>query len=166
MWSQEETKTNSPAGPQPASVAGPKGSPERRVTAWIGKSVFIKGDVISAEDLTIDGRLEGTIALGDHSLTIGADAAIQADLKAHTIIIGGAVTGNVTATARLEIQATGSVEGNIAAPRLAVREGAVLRGRIDTGVEAHPTRQRTPAGGVLGEEIARARRAFATRRST
>lgn len=136
MWSQEGTKTHSPAGPQPAPVAGPKLSPERRATAWIGKSVFIKGDVISAEDLTIDGRVDGTITLPDHRLTIGVDAAIQADLKAHTIIISGAVTGNVTATERIEIQETGSVEGDITSPRLAVREGAVLRGRIDTGAEA------------------------------
>lgn len=136
MWSQEGTKTRHPAGPQPVPVADPKLSQERRTTAWISKSVFIKGDVISNEDLTIDGRLEGTIALGDHSLTIGVDAAIQADLEARTIIISGSVIGNVTATERIEIQETGSVNGDITSPRLAVREGAVLRGCIDTGAKA------------------------------
>lgn len=142
MWSQKGTnKTNRPASPQPVPVADPTLAPDRRTSAWIGKSVFIKGDVISAEDLTIDGRVEGTIALDGHCLTVGAGAAIQADLTAHTLIISGAVTGNVTATERIEIRETGSVEGDITAPRLTVRDGAVLRGRIDTAAEA-------PAQGV------------------
>ena len=145
MWSQERTsKTNGSTSPQPVPVADPKLSPERRTSAWIGKSVFIKGDVISAEDLTIDGRVEGTIALADHCLTVGVGAAIQADLTGHTLIISGAVTGNVTATERIEIRETGSVEGDIAAPRLTVRDGAVLRGRIDTHAEASQGVHRFP----------------------
>jgi cytoskeletal protein CcmA (bactofilin family) len=134
MWSQEP-KMQNPAAQQ-GPVADSKTGPERRPIAWLGQSVFIKGDVVSAEDLTIDGRLEGTIVLPDNTLTISKGAAIQADLKAHTIIIGGAVTGNVTATVRIEIQETGSVDGNITAPRMAVRDGAVLGGRIDTGADA------------------------------
>lgn len=141
MWSQEATnKTNRPvAVPQPAQpvpAVESKLSPERRTSAWIGKSVFVKGEVVSAEDLTIDGRVEGTIAIGDHCLTVGAGAAIQANLTAHTMVISGAVTGNVTATERIEIRETGSVEGDITAPRLTVRDGAVLRGRIDTTAAA------------------------------
>lgn len=137
MWSQERTvNTKNPASPQPVLVADRGQSPERRTSAWIGESVFITGNVISAEDLTINGRVEGTIELGGHSLTIGAGAAIRAALKVYTIIISGAVTGNVTATERIEIRETGSVDGDITAPRLAVREGAVLRGRIDTAGEA------------------------------
>jgi cytoskeletal protein CcmA (bactofilin family) len=132
MWNQEiPNKPKSPVTPQPGPVAEPKLAPERRTAAWIGKSVFIKGELVSDEDLTIDGRIEGTIALGDHCLTVGVGAAIQADLTAHTLIISGAVTGNVTATERIEILETGSVDGDITTPRLAVRDGAVLRGRID-----------------------------------
>lgn len=136
MWNQEATKTKSPASPQPVPVAVPRVSPERRMAACIGKSVCIKGDVISAEDLTIEGRVEGTIELGGHSLIVGVGATILADLKAHTISISGAVTGNVIATERMEILETGSVDGDLTAPRVAVREGAVIRGRIDTMSEA------------------------------
>lgn len=145
MWSQEAAKTSDPARPQSAASADPTHAAERRQSAWIGKSVLIKGDVISDEDLTIDGRVEGTIALTDHSLTIGAGAAIQADLSAHTVIIGGAVTGNVTATHRIEIRETGSVDGEIVAPRLAVRDGAIIRGHIDTGAPAEKRVKSFPA---------------------
>ena len=57
--------------------------------AWIGGSILVKGDVVSSEDLVIDGKVEGTIELGDHNLTIGAGAAVVADLVAKNITISG-----------------------------------------------------------------------------
>jgi cytoskeletal protein CcmA (bactofilin family) len=105
---------------------------ERRLAAWIGKAVFVTGHVHCSEDLTIDGRVEGTIELGDHSLTIGVGAGVKADLVAKNITICGTVTGNVVATDRVELQATGSVSGDITAPKFAMADGAVLTGRVDT----------------------------------
>jgi cytoskeletal protein CcmA (bactofilin family) len=104
---------------------------ERRGAAWIGTALVVQGKVISGQDLTIDGKVEGTIELGDHGLTIGQGAEIKADLVAKTILISGAVTGNVTATDRVDLRATGSVDGDIVAPRFAMAEGAVIKGRVD-----------------------------------
>src|SRR5215213_5433532 len=70
---------------------------ERRMIAWIGKAVRVEGKVISEEDLTIDGDVQGSIELGGHSLTIGQDARIKADLLAKTVTISGKVSGNVRA---------------------------------------------------------------------
>jgi cytoskeletal protein CcmA (bactofilin family) len=136
MWNQEGAVSTSGIGAQhaPAPVAGRHLPDERRRTAWIGKSVAIRGDVVSAEDLSIDGQVDGTIVVGDHNLTIGVGAVIHAQLNARTILISGSVTGNVIAADRIEIRETGSVEGELKTPRLAVREGAVVRGRIDTSV--------------------------------
>ncbi len=106
---------------------------ERRLAAWIGRSVRVEGKVTSTEDLTIDGHVEGSIELGDHSLTIGPSATITADLVAKNITISGAVTGNVKARERLDVRATGSVVGDIAAPRLAMTEGAVITGHVIGG---------------------------------
>jgi cytoskeletal protein CcmA (bactofilin family) len=111
---------------------------ERRVSAWIGTALTVHGKVISAQDLTIDGRVEGTIELGNHGLTIGTGAEIKADLVAQTIIISGAVTGNVTATAMVDLQATGSVDGDIKAPRLLMADGAIVRGRVDAAGSKQP----------------------------
>ena len=104
---------------------------ERRMRAWIGKSLVVQGKVVSTEDLTIDGRVEGTIELGDHSLTIGPGAAVQADLIAQKIIISGEVTGNILASAIVDLRATGSVDGDIMTPRLVMAEGATIRGKVD-----------------------------------
>jgi cytoskeletal protein CcmA (bactofilin family) len=106
---------------------------ERRVTAWIGKAVRVEGKVISNEDLTIDGDVEGSIELGDHSLVIGSGASIRADLLARTVTISGAVKGNVKAAEKVDLRATGSVDGNITAPRFSMAEGSSVRGKIDAG---------------------------------
>ena len=106
---------------------------ERRVVAWIGKSVRIEGKVVSEEDLTIDGHVEGSIELGNHSLSIGPSAAIRADLFAKNITISGAVKGNVRALERIDLQATGSIEGDVTSPRLKMADGAVIAGKVDVG---------------------------------
>ena len=104
---------------------------ERRMSAWIGTALTVEGKVISTQHLTIDGKVEGTIELGNHGLTIGSAAKITADLVAQTITISGTVTGNVTATSLVDLRATGSVEGNITTPRLIMADGAVIRGKVD-----------------------------------
>jgi cytoskeletal protein CcmA (bactofilin family) len=105
---------------------------ERRVTAWIGQGVVVEGKITSAQDLRIDGKVEGTIEVGNHGLILGASAAVKANLIARSILISGAVIGNVTATERVDLQETGSVEGDISSPRLVVVDGAVVNGKIET----------------------------------
>ena len=104
---------------------------ERRMAAWVGKALLIQGKVTSTENLTIDGRVEGTIELGDHSLTIGAGASVAADLAAQTIIISGEVTGNVNASVKVDLHATASVSGDITAPVILMADGAVVTGKVD-----------------------------------
>jgi cytoskeletal protein CcmA (bactofilin family) len=109
---------------------------ERRVAAWIGKAITMRGDVICSQDLTIDGAVEGTIEVGQHSLIIGVGASIKADLVGRVVTIGGSITGNVTATEKIDLKATGSIEGDVRTPRFAMAEGAIVRGRVETGSKA------------------------------
>ena len=106
---------------------------ERRVTAWIGQGVVIEGKITSAQDLRIDGKVDGTIEVGNHGLIIGASADVKANLVAKSVLISGAVRGNVKASDRVDLQASGSVAGDITSPRLVVVEGAVVRGKVDAG---------------------------------
>lgn len=106
---------------------------ERRKAAWIGGSIFVKGDVVSTEDLMIDGKVEGTIELGDHGLTIGPGASVTANLAAKTVSISGTLKGNIASTGRVELKSTARVEGDITAPKLVMEDGANLSGKVDTG---------------------------------
>jgi cytoskeletal protein CcmA (bactofilin family) len=97
----------------------------------IGKSVVIKGELNGSEDLTIEGQVDGTIQLRDHILTIGANGRIKAQVFAKAVIVLGEVTGNVTASDKVDIRDNGSVDGDIVAPRVAIAEGAHFRGSVD-----------------------------------
>jgi cytoskeletal protein CcmA (bactofilin family) len=117
----------------------------------IGKSVVIKGELTGSEDLTIEGHVEGKIELRQNVLTIGPNGKIKAQVFAKSVIILGEVTGNVTATEKVDLRDNGSVDGDIAAPRVAIAEGAHFRGSIDMqrggtkGSEAKPAQAAAPS---------------------
>jgi cytoskeletal protein CcmA (bactofilin family) len=106
---------------------------ERRKAAWISGSIVVKGDVVSNEDLVIDGQIHGSIELGDHSLTIGQGATVVADLAAKSVTISGTVKGNVMGSGKVELKSTAKVEGDISAPKFMMEDGAALSGKVDTG---------------------------------
>jgi cytoskeletal protein CcmA (bactofilin family) len=108
---------------------------ERRQAAWIGGSVWVKGNVVSKGDLIIDGKVEGSIELADHSLTIGETATVVADLIARSVSISGKVSGNVIGAEKVELKKSASVDGDITAPSFAMEDGAVLSGKVDTGAK-------------------------------
>jgi cytoskeletal protein CcmA (bactofilin family) len=143
MWKRDEAvrpASGQPAAPQAPQAAAAAGAPAPRAEASqnrerdivnIGKSVVIKGELNGSEDLTIEGQVEGTIQLRDHVLTIGANGRIKAQVFAKAVIVLGEVTGNVTASDKVDIRDAGSVDGDIVAPRVAIAEGAHFRGSVD-----------------------------------
>jgi cytoskeletal protein CcmA (bactofilin family) len=107
----------------------------------IGKSVVIKGELKGSEDLTIEGQVEGTIELKENVLTIGPNGRIKAQVFAKTVIILGTVHGNVTASEKVDIRDGASVAGDVAAPRVAIAEGAQFQGGVDMQRGAKLTQQ-------------------------
>src|SRR5262249_9453059 len=105
---------------------------ERRKTAWIGADITVKGTVICSRDLSVDGQIDGAIDVGDHTVTVGAGARIKADLVVKAIRVSGAITGNVTARDLVDVRETGSIDGDVKAPRFSLVEGGQVRGRVDT----------------------------------
>src|SRR6187455_1021317 len=142
MWKRDESvKPAAPPAAAPA-VAPSAPAPERasagepraqlgRDMVNIGKSVIIKGELSGSEDLTIEGHVEGRIDLKDNVLTIGPNGKIKAEVFAKSVIVLGEVTGNVTASEKVDIRDNGSVDGDIASPRVAIAEGAHFRGAVD-----------------------------------
>lgn len=106
---------------------------ERRVAAWIGASLVIKGDLTSSEDMTLAGRVEGDVSVREHTLVIAPRARVQGNITARAVAVHGEVVGTIRAD-RVEVGSSGSVEGDITAPKLVIDEGAALNGRV--GVSA------------------------------
>jgi cytoskeletal protein CcmA (bactofilin family) len=131
MWKRDQAITPSDApNSQSTNMVDETGDSGDEVVMDLGKSVLIKGELSASEDLTLYGQMEGSVTLPDHTLTIGPQANITATISAKAAVIMGAVTGDVTAKDRIDIRATGSVTGDIDSPRLAIAEGARLRGHV------------------------------------
>jgi cytoskeletal protein CcmA (bactofilin family) len=95
-----------------------------------GESLRIKGDIIANEALSFNGHIEGTLSVPEHTLVVGAQAVIDADVQARAIVVAGTLRGNVSARERFELQEQGSLEGTLEAPRIQVCEGALLRAKV------------------------------------
>ena len=162
MWKRDESVKPTPAPQAPTAPITPSPqhpqSPQHaasdartqieRDKVNIGKSVVIKGELSGSEDLTIEGHVEGKIELRQNVLTIGPNGKIKAQVFAKAVIILGEVTGNVTATEKVDLRDNGSVDGDIAAPRVAIAEGAHFRGSIDmqrAGAKTADTKPAQPA---------------------
>jgi len=102
-----------------------------RGMALIGRSVVIKGELDGSEDLTIEGHVEGKIELRDHTLTVGPNGRIKAQVFAKAVVVLGELVGNINASEKVDIRDNGSVDGDVVAPRVAIAEGAHFRGSID-----------------------------------
>ena len=109
----------------------PRSTPVKEEVINIGKSVFIKGELTGDEDLTIEGRVEGKIELKDHNLVIGPNGKINAEINAKNVTVIGSVVGNISASEIIEIRSSGSVMGDIKAPRISVADGAHFKGSVD-----------------------------------
>src|SRR5262249_37574295 len=107
----------------------------------IGPSIHITGQLTAQEPLTIEGHITGTIDASGHPLTFTEAARIDADVLAHTIVIGGSVNGKLSAEHRILVKQTATRTGEVGAPALSVTDGAVLKGRLEIAGRRQPERQ-------------------------
>lgn len=117
----------------------------------IGESILISGSLNGDEDLTVRGRVEGTLTL-TRTLVVEPTGTVKAEVQVRNCVIAGVVVGNVTASESVEITREGRMVGDIQAPRVIIVDGASFRGRIDMGEvdieaerEAPPARAMAPA---------------------
>lgn len=99
--------------------------------AHIGKSVVVKGELSGSEDLYLDGEIEGSIELHEHSIIIGPNGRIRASIRAKDIIVHGKVDGNLHGSERVELKKSAVLVGDIFAQRIAIEDGAYFKGGID-----------------------------------
>ena len=125
VWREQK-----PEGTLPGS-ATTSGRNQMDTLINIGKSVQIKGELTGSEDLTIDGVLEGKIHMKEHHLTVGTNGSINAEIVAKSVTVLGKLIGNIKAGEKVEVAASGSMEGDIISPRVILADGASFKGSID-----------------------------------
>ena len=144
LSSPRDSNFSVPAAPRPASTGG----------AMISHGIRIKGEVSGSEDLFIDGHLEGKLNLTNSKLTVGPNGEVKADVFAREVIVLGKVDGKIVGRERIQLGSTGNVAGDLQTERLAIEDGAVLRGKIEieTGkpIQVH-SEARGAAAGASGK---------------
>ena len=147
MWKKEDAKSQgvpeistAPARPvsqtQPSSISpsvAPMIPSSSSASASISQGIKIKGEVTGSEDLFVDGHVDGKLSLTNGSLTIGPNGSVKADVVAREVIVRGKIDGKVTGRDKVQLLSTGQVNGEVQTDRLAIEEGALLRGRVEAG---------------------------------
>lgn len=133
MWKKDEGQTSQGSSETEtrAPAARPSSSSSGRAT--IGPSISIKGDVTGSEDLLIQGRIDGSVTLENHSVGVGSEGRVNANITGRLITIEGTVEGDLTAQEQIVLRGSAHVKGDIKAPRVVLEDGATFRGLVDMG---------------------------------
>ena len=107
----------------------------------IGPTLVVRGEITADEDLLVRGRVEGTIS-HNQTLTVHQQGTVVAAVRAKEIHVEGSVEGDLFGTQRVKVCETGKVTGNVVAPRVAVMDGARLKGMVDMDSDASAIERR------------------------
>jgi cytoskeletal protein CcmA (bactofilin family) len=151
-------KEGIPMSTLPGRVNEPHFDNPRGGSAVLGKSVIVKGQIFSREDLTIDGEVEGTVELQEHRLTVGPNGKVIASIKAREVVVLGTIHGNVETTDKIDIRKDAKLLGDIKTARVVIEDGAYFKGNIDI-VRAevpkpHPAPKPQPVASATSTPIA------------
>ncbi|HSR66930.1 MAG TPA: polymer-forming cytoskeletal protein [Acidobacteriota bacterium] len=128
VWKKNEEQDNGYEESSTPSVSAARQLKERAI---IGHSIRIEGDVSGSEDLIVHGTVTGTIRLKGNNVTVGQKGSLKADVLAKIVSVEGSVDGNLEAEEQVVVRKTGSVQGNITAPRVCLEDGCRFTGSID-----------------------------------
>lgn len=138
---QQPTRSEPPpqaTGPQPVVRDAPK-APVRSARVTIGPSMIIKGDIVSSEEIFVDGQVEGKLEV-NQGLTVGPHGKVRASIKAREVIVSGDVQGNVVVSEKITIHRNGSLIGDIKTAGIVIDDGAYFKGSIDIVRSGTPAR--------------------------
>lgn len=134
-WSAAAPPTPSPSAHEASATPGYRANEPRleasAAPAVIGKSVVIKGEIYSREDLNVEGEVQGVLQLPEHRLMVGPSGKLQANIKACQVVIAGTVHGDIEAIEKVEMRKEAKFIGDIRTARLVVEDGAYFKGSID-----------------------------------
>lgn len=125
------SESSVPGGAQPPQAGAVRRSPSTGEAAVIGPSIHIEGDLHGEEDLIIEGEVKGTVHLKHHSLTIGSQGKVTANVYANAVNVDGFMHGDLYGAERISIRKSAQVKGNISSPRVSLEDGAQFKGSIE-----------------------------------
>ena len=128
----------------PAVANGIRDIPRRAVEpgasalSQVGSAVRIEGEIYGQQDLLVNGEVNGSLVLPEHTLTIGPKANVKANIKAQNVVLIGSVEGRIEASERIELRSRCSLLGDIRSPSIMIENGAYIKGTIEVIRQALP----------------------------
>lgn len=104
----------------------------------ISEGCKLKGTISGDGDFLINGEVDGDCDLAG-SVTVAERGLWKGSLRASTVIIAGTVEGDIAANGRVEITATARIAGTVKGEAIAVAEGAIVQGQMQTTGQSKPT---------------------------
>ena len=127
---------------------------QAQIRSAIGAGMHVTGRCTFQEGLQIEGTVLGDV-LGDEGspsvLVIHETGRVEGAISADRIVVGGLVVGPVLARERLELLASGRIEGDVRYKTLEMQPGAVVAGQLQPQVTPPLT---APEGAVSDDAVA------------
>jgi cytoskeletal protein CcmA (bactofilin family) len=133
MWRNKDSQSIAPGASDAPRVPN-SGSPTSTTThaSWLSPTMRVKGEISGNEDLLVDGKVEGSISVGEHRLTVGHNGQVTGGLAAREIIVRGKVDGNHNIVSEsIEIKKDASMIGDVTTRRIVIEDGAGFKGSIE-----------------------------------
>ncbi len=104
----------------------------------ISEGCKIKGEITGRGNFMINGEIDGQCDI-EGTVTVAKDGFWRGTIKADSIIVTGTVEGEIQASDAVEIGDTARVSGSISGASIAVAEGAIVEGEMQTTGQDQPT---------------------------
>jgi cytoskeletal protein CcmA (bactofilin family) len=161
MWKKEEGQAGQESVDHTPRTSAPK-STTASGRATIGPSISIKGDVTGSEDLLIQGKVDGSVTLAHHAVSVGSEGRVNANIVGRVITVEGRVEGDLTAEEQIVLRGSAQVHGDIKAPRVVLEDGATFRGLVDMGAAPAKGSGSSTAGSPSNDKPAETAKASAS----
>jgi cytoskeletal protein CcmA (bactofilin family) len=123
-----------------------------QTAAVLGRSVTVRGELSGNEDLLIEGQFDGTIDVRGRCLTVASGSQVKANIQARRADIHGSLSGNVSASEKIELRKTAHVAGDLVAAGVLIEDGASFKGSIEIVQDGAPAEQdASPSSAGKGE---------------
>ena len=157
MFGNKNSKIKEPSmaapAPAPARTAPVEDHAAKAPKNYISAGTVIEGNIVSHEDLRMDGTIKGDIKTTG-CLILGKDSNVEGNILAAEAEVAGLITGTVESKGSLTIRATCKIFGDIITRSLNVESGSSFNGRCKVGGEADDRSAARPAAEVARPAVA------------
>ena len=119
-----------------------------QTVAVLGRSVAVRGELSGNEDLRIEGQFDGTVDVRGRCLTVAPGAQVKANIQARRADIHGSLSGNVSASEKIEVRKTAHLTGDLVTAGVLIEDGASFKGSIEIARDGTPAEQDASSSGA------------------